>query len=168
MFPESVEKALLSYLSALSGQKSIRSLDDLEQLSAGEFLAIMEKADDKMLGVVVQYLKSSPKGRDFFDKLMGSHEEENRQLVDSFFQRYMDLVIPDEKEISYYNPLLVYLPPQVFDDLAFVQSRQNFFMRQTIDTINEYFYQIFNEETQFKVDEQERAWAYFWEQITRE
>jgi hypothetical protein len=160
------EKLILKYLSGLNTGKRIKNLKDLEQLSARELLLLAKDIDDRMLGLFIQLLKSSRQGRSIFDKLMGDHEEANRDLVDSFFNRYMKMIIPDESELKYYNPLSVYLPPETFDDLAFVQSRQQYFLRQTIDTINEYLHDMFHEDRSFKAGEQDKAWSYFWEKIS--
>ena len=166
-FPKEFEGPLLSYLSLISPRNKISGLEQLEQMDTREFLQLLQKTDDQVLGLVILYLKSSARGREFFEKLMGEHEEENRQLVDSFFDRYMKLVIPDEEDLKYANPLITYLPAEVLDDLAFVESRRSFFLRQTIDTINEYFFEVLKEDTDFKAGEQEQAWLHFWESVSK-
>ena len=98
---------------------------------------------------------------------MGEHEEENRDAVDRFFNRYMNLVLNEEVATPSYNPLEVYMPPNTFEDLVFVQSRQSFFMRQTIETINDYLEKVIDLEEGFKVGEQEKAWSHFWSSITK-
>jgi hypothetical protein len=69
------------------------------------------------------------------------------------------------QEGEHFNPLEVYLPAHTFDDLAFVQSRQAFFLRQTIDTINEYLDGVFKRRHTFGPGEQQLAWEYFWEKV---
>ncbi|MEO6097038.1 MAG: hypothetical protein ABIW76_15700, partial [Fibrobacteria bacterium] len=59
----------------------------------------------------------------------------------------------------------VYMPTHTFDDLAFIQSRQAFFLRQTIDIINEYLNNAFRRKHGFGPGEQQLAWEYFWEKV---
>ena len=161
---QSIEAYFFSYLSAQTG-KPIKSLADLEALETRPLLELIQSLDDQLLGLFIHIIKQSNKKAEFFEKLMGEHEEDNRMLVDDFFSRYMKLILPEEEETHYFNPLSFYLPPETHDDLTFVQSRMNFFLRQTIDTINEYFLQIFEEPTNFKTGEQEKAWHWFWSRV---
>src|SRR6185295_16764832 len=156
---------MLAYLSGLGKGPRFHSLEDLAALSSRELLLLARKVDDAALGLFVQLLKSAGKNAALFDKLMGEHEEENRPLVDAFFERYLKAVLSGADEPANFNPLEVYLPPHVFDDLAFVQSRQPFFLRQRIDTINEYLDGVFENGHGFHVGEQEKAWAYFWDRV---
>jgi hypothetical protein len=165
MLSEEYEKMMLIYLSGLVEGQGFRKVGDLNRLSSHELLELSQKVDDSALGLFVQLLKSSESGERLFEKLMGDHEEENRQLVDMFFNRYLKVVLSSVQEGEHFNPLEVYLPAHTFDDLAFVQSRQPFFLRQTIDTINEYLDQVFRRKHTFAPGEQQAAWEYFWEKV---
>ncbi|MDB5106507.1 MAG: hypothetical protein JWP91_4196 [Fibrobacteres bacterium] len=165
MLSEDYEKMMLIYLSGLVDGPGFRKSEDLNRLSSHELLKLSQKVDDSALGLFVQLLKSSQSGERLFEKLMGDHEEENRQLVDAFFQRYLKVVLSSVQEGENFNPLEVYMPTHTFDDLAFVQSRQAFFLRQTIDTINEYLDSAFRRKHSFGPGEQQLAWEYFWEKV---
>ncbi|HAO98572.1 MAG TPA: hypothetical protein DCQ83_00850 [Fibrobacteres bacterium] len=165
MLSEEHQQMMLAYLSGLGKGPRFRCLDDLSALSARDLLLLARKVDDAALGLFVQLLKTGGGGESLFDKLMGDHEEENRPLVDAFFNRYFKAVLSNAEEPLNFNPLEVYLPPHVFDDLAFVQSRQPFFLRQRIDVINEYLDDVFEGGHGFLVGEQEKAWEYFWDRV---
>jgi hypothetical protein len=165
MLSEDYEKMMLIYLSGLTDGPGFRKSEDLNRLSSQELLKLSEKVDDSALGLFVQLLKSSESGERLFEKLMGDHEEENRALVDAFFARYLKVVLSNVQEGENFNPLEVYLPTHTFDDLAFVQSRQGFFLRQTIDTINEYLDGAFRSKHAFEPGEQQQAWEYFWGKV---
>ena len=110
---------------------------------------------------------SSPTGS-MAERLMGDHEEDNRPLVDAFFERYRRSVLAVEGPGDF-NPLETYLPAHTLDDLAFVQSRQAFFLRQTCAVINEYLDGLFpapnGKKHAFPAGEQEKAWAWFWDKV---
>lgn len=175
MLSEDYEKMMLIYLSGLVDGPGFRKSEDLNRLSSRELLLLSQKVDDSALGLFVQLLKGSPAGERgeggrndgerLFEKLMGDHEEENRELVDAFFSRYLKVVLSSVQEGEHFNPLEVYLPSHTFDDLAFVQSRQAFFLRQTIDTINEYLDEVFKRKHSFGPGDQQLAWEYFWEKV---
>ena len=165
MLSEEYEKMMLIYLSGLSDGPGFHKSEDLNRLNSQELLQLSQKVDDSALGLFVQLLKSSESGERLFEKLMGDHEEENRQLVDAFFQRYLKVVLSAVQEGENFNPLEVYMPATSFEDLAFIQSRQSFFLRQTIDTINEYLNQVFRSKHHFVSGEQQLAWEYFWEKV---
>jgi hypothetical protein len=165
MLSEDYEKMMLIYLSGLVDGPGFRKAEDLNRLSSRELLQLSQKVDDSALGLFVQLLKGGQSGERLFEKLMGDHEEENRQLVDAFFSRYLKVVLSSVQEGEHFNPLEVYLPGHTFDDLAFVQSRQAFFLRQTIDTINEYLDGVFKRRHTFGPGEQQLAWEYFWEKV---
>jgi hypothetical protein len=165
MLSEEYEKTMLIYLSGLVDGPGFRHSEDLNRLSSKELLLLSQKVDDSALGLFVQLLKGSQSGERLFEKLMGDHEEENRQLVDDFFSRYLKVVLSGVQEGEHFNPLEIYLPSHTFDDLAFVQSRQPFFLRQTSETINEYLDSIFRRKHSFQPGEQQQAWDYFWERI---
>jgi hypothetical protein len=156
---------MLIYLSGLVDGPGFRKCEDLNRLSSRELLQLSQKVDDSALGLFVQLLKSGQSGERLFEKLMGDHEEENRHLVDAFFSRYLKVVLSSVQEGGRFNPLEVYLPGHTFDDLAFVQSRQAFFLRQTIDIINEYLDGVFKRKHRFEPGEQQLAWEYFWEKV---
>src|SRR3954463_15121130 len=160
MLSEEYEKMMLIYLSGLVDGPGFRRSEDLNRLSSHELLLLGQKVDDSALGLFVQLLKSSESGERLFEKLMGDHEEENRTLVDAFFSRYLKVVLSNVQEGENFNPLEVYLPTHTFDDLAFVQSRQGFFLRQTIDTINESLNGAFRSKHHFGPGEQQLAWEY--------
>ncbi|MDQ3001171.1 MAG: hypothetical protein M3Y08_07915 [Fibrobacterota bacterium] len=165
MLSEDYEKMMLIYLSGLVDGPGFRKSEDLNRLTSHELLQLSQKVDNSALGLFVQLLKSSQSGDRLFEKLMGDHEEENRELVDAFFLRYLKVVLSSVQEGETFNPLEVYMPIHTFDDLAFIQSRQVFFLRQTIDTINEYLDQAFRRKHNFAPGEQQLAWEYFWEKV---
>jgi len=165
MLSEDYEKMMLIYLSGLVDGPGFRKTEDLNRLSSHELLQLSQKVDDSALGLFVQLLKGGQSGERLFEKLMGDHEEENRELVDAFFSRYLKVVLSSVQEGEHFNPLEVYLPGHTFDDLAFVQSRQAFFLRQTIDTINEYLNGVFKRKHAFAPGDQQLAWEYFWEKV---
>jgi hypothetical protein len=169
MLSEDYEKMMLIYLSGLVDGPGFRKTEDLNRLTSRELLQLSQKVDDSALGLFVQLLKGGlgegSQGERLFEKLMGDHEEENRQLVDAFFSRYLKVVLSSVQEGEHFNPLEVYLPGHTFDDLAFVQSRQAFFLRQTIDIINEYLDGVFKRKHSFGPGEQQLAWEYFWEKV---
>jgi hypothetical protein len=168
MLSEEHQGMMLAYLSGLRKGARLRSLEDLAALSSRELLQLARKVDEAALGLFVQLLKDSGQSAPLFQKLMGDHEEENRPLVDEFFGRYFKSVLSCSGEPGTFNPLETYLPGHVLDDLAFVQSRQPFFLRQRIDIINEYLNGLPGLEggnAQFKPGEQEQAWAWFWEKV---
>jgi hypothetical protein len=89
-------------------------------------------------------------------------------LVDDFFARYFKSVLAVAEGAPPFNPLEVYLPAHSLQDLAFVQSRQAFFLRQTCAVINAYLDGLFPQPGAahaFPAGEQEKAWAYFWEKV---
>jgi hypothetical protein len=80
----------------------------------------------------------------------------------------MDIILEQEDANgSFGNPLLAYLPPECFDDLAFIQSRQSFFLRQTIDTINEFLKTACQCPVTFDPGKQEDAWKWFWNHVLK-
>jgi hypothetical protein len=175
MLSEEYEKMMLIYLSGLVEGPGFRKPDDLRRLTSRELLELSAKVDDTALGLFVQLLKGAEArdddpanahgGEKLFEKLMGDHEEDNRELVDGFFSRYLKVVLSSVQEGDNFNPLEVYLPSSTFDDLVFLQGRQAFFLRQTIDTINEYLDGIFRRKHDFPAGAQQAAWDYFWERI---
>lgn len=168
MLSEEHQNMMLAYLSGLRRGARLRSLDDLAALPARDLLLLARKVDDAALGIFIQLLKSAGEGRTLFAKLMGDHEEDNRPLVDAFFDRYYRSVLASADERPPYNPLEIYLPAYVLDDLAFVQSRQAFFLRQPCAVINEYLDGVFprpDAPHAFQPNELDAAWAYFWDRV---
>jgi hypothetical protein len=165
---EEHQNMMLAYLSGLRRGARLRSLDDLAALTARDLLLLARKVDEAALGLFIQLLKSSGDGGALFAKLMGDHEEDNRPLVDEFFNRYYASVLALSDGAPPYNPLEVYLPAHALDDLAFVQSRQAFFLRQTCAVINEYLDKLFprgGESHAFPAGGQDQAWTYFWNKV---
>lgn len=165
MLNEEHERMMLVYLSGLLRDKVLRSIEDLAAMESRELLLLAAQVDDAALGLFVQMLKSTGHGARLFERLMGEHEEENRPLVDAFFNRYLQTVLSGADESKDYNPLEIYLPATALDDLAFVQTRQAFFLRQTAETINEYLSALFGGEHDYQAGEQEIAWDYFWDKV---
>jgi hypothetical protein len=173
MLSQEHQDMMLAYLSGLRKGARLRSLEDLCALSSRDLLLLARKVDEAALGLFVQLLKDSGKSAPLFQKLMGDHEEENRPLVDEFFDRYFRSVLSGGGEPENFNPLETYLPAHALDDLAFVQSRQPFFLRQRIEVINDYLTGLqagANEAPgegppTFKAGEQDQAWAWFWDKV---
>jgi hypothetical protein len=180
MLSEEHQNMMLAYLSGLRKGARLRSLADLAALSSRDLLLLARKVDEAALGLFVQLLKDSGpsnSGVPLFQKLMGDHEEENRHLVDEFFDRYFKSVLSGADGPLNFNPLETYLPSHTLEDLAFVQSRQPFFLRQTIEVINEYLDILLTDNKKstpqtpataqhsFQAGEQEQAWAYFWDKV---
>ena len=166
MLEPEFQEILLKYLSQQGG-RVFNDLKDLEDLSGGELLTLAQNIKDEMLPVFIGMLKSSSKGSDLFHRLMGEHEEDNRALVDSFFERYQKRILIEKYEPSHLNPLILYMPLETLTDLVFVQSREAFFCRQTAEIINEYFEEIFKEKLQFVAGEEKQAWEYFWNKVMK-
>lgn len=165
MLNEEHERMMLAYLSSLMKGLRLPDKEALCALETQQLLRLAERVDDAALGLFVQMLKSTGQGTQLFERLMGDHEEENRPLVDAFFSRYLNVVLSGIEEGRDFNPLEMYLPLPSLDDLAFVQTRQAFFLRQTSETINDYLNEIFGGEHQFASGEQEKAWNYFWGKV---
>lgn len=165
MLSEEHQNMMLAYLSGLRAGPRFRTVDDLAALSSRDLLRLARRVDESALGLFVQLLKSTGRGESLFCKLMGDHEEENRPLVDDFFSRYLRATLSSADGPGQANPLETHLPGHMLDDLAFVQSRQQFFLRQRIDVINAYLDGICGGRHAFPPGEQERAWAYFWDKV---
>jgi hypothetical protein len=159
-------KVILSYLSAVAG-KTVRSADDLLAMGTEPFLDLTEKIPDEALPIVVSLFKSTLHGRELFIKLTGDPDEPPGKKAAAFFKRYSNLVLAQEDTTANFNPLLLYLPPESFDDLAFIQSRQSFFLRQTVDTINEFLKTACRCTDIFGPGQQEEAWIWYWNYLLR-
>jgi hypothetical protein len=159
-------KVILSYLSAIAG-RTVRSVDDVLSMGTDQFLDLTEKIPDEALPVIISVFKSSLRGRELFHTLTGNLDEATGRKAQAFLKRYMDLVLAQEDTNGNFNPLLVYLSPGCFEDLAFVQSRQSFFLRQTVDTINEFLKIACRCTDIFGPGQQEEAWTWFWNYLLR-
>jgi hypothetical protein len=152
---------LLRYLSLIS-RKPIRTIDELLSYGTEEFLGLMEKVPDEVLPHCISLFKSTRRGKDFFHKISYDLDETTSPRAQALLRRYMELMLQSHELSDGFNPLIVYLPPACFDDCAFVQSRQSFFLRQTIDTINEFLQTNCGYHGAFEPGCQEEAWAWFW------
>lgn len=148
------------------GKPPMHSVLDLLALPAAELLDLGTELPDEVFLLYVQVLKSN-RQEGLFTKLMGEHEEENRARVDAFFNRYMGLVLEPAEQSADFNPLLFYIPPESFQDLSFVQSREAFFKRQTIVHINEFLDAHFTAPRQFHAEEQDAAWNFFFGELLK-
>jgi len=161
-----MEKLVLDILNQITGgNPPIHETKDLALLSSRQLLELADQTPPELLPLLVRFLKESRGGLRLFEKLMGEHEEENRELVDRFFSRYFQLVMePSEIEE---NPLLLYLDPEMFHDLALVQTREGFFKRQSIACINEFLAAHFNHANPFAPGEQDLAWNFFFSELLK-
>jgi len=141
----------------------IESAEDLHRCPTRCLLELADELADDMLPLFVALIKRADKQGSLFHKLMGDHEEDNGDLVDRFFRRYRKLVMDPANENL--NPLKVYLPPACFQDLIFVQSREHFFKRQTIEHINEYLQHCFKETVTFNALQHDEAWSWFFNRV---
>lgn len=161
-----MEQIFLDFLDGLQGGKPpIRSVQDLIALDSATLLSLADKLPGELLPLLVRTLKESQEGNVLFQKLMGDHDEDNRELVDRFFYRYMNLVVEDPLEE--YNPLIHYLDPEMFRDIALIQSRELFFKRQSIVHINEFLSLHFQLDEEFQPGQQDEAWAFFFGELLR-
>lgn len=155
---------LLDRLHGVPGK--IKTATDLAKLDSRTLLTLSELLPDELLPFFIQLLKETRDGAGLFEKLLGDHEEENRELVDKFFGRYMKLVLADDEEAPQ-NPLLVYLVPEMFEDIDLMQTREAFFKSQTIANINEFLQAHFELDVPFRVGEQDKAWSFFFSEILK-
>jgi hypothetical protein len=159
-------KVILDYLSTITG-RAFNSVDDLLTLGTNGFLDLAAKIDDAILPIFISMFKSTLRGRELFYLLTEGLDESMDKRATAFFNRYMDLVLVQEDAGGHYNPLVVYLAPECFDDLAFIQSRQSFFLRQTINTINEFLNTACGCDLTFAPGRQEEAWKWFWDHLLK-
>ncbi len=161
---ERLSELLLGHFSQIVGMELL-TVKDLAELPSKTLLVLGCKLEEELLPHYVQMLKEMELGESIFHKLMGEHEEENRELVDRFFERYMNVVM--EPKLDDYNPLLAHLPADHFHDLAFIQSREVYFKSQTIQIIVEFLGHHFHEVPPFEIADQNSAWNWFWNEITK-
>lgn len=160
--PEEVVRQLLLHFSRLTGRQLL-SPSDLARLPSRTLLELARQLPDTFLPALVSLLKGAAPG--IFQKLLGDHEEENRDLSQEFFQRYSQIVLEPE-ETAHYNALFLYLPKETLDDLVLVESRQSFFLRQEIEAINEWMWELFGLGP-FAAGAQEEAWEVLWNHLLR-
>jgi hypothetical protein len=164
MLTDDEMNAFLGYLWVVGG-KGFGSIDDIMAMGTEGFLNLTQKIPDEALPIVISAFKRSRRGQEFFHKLTGDLDAASAARAKAFLQRYMNIILEQEDSKAILNALIAYLPPHCFDDLAFIQSRQAFFLRQSIDTINE-FLQISCECTEtFAPGRQEEAWLWFWNHV---
>ncbi len=132
--PDELAPRALAYFSQILG-RDLEDVTDLAGLSAHDLLRLADLLPDGVLPALVSLLKGA--GAGVFEKLLGDHEEENRALSDRFFSRYRELVL-ESLDDQNFNPLEAWLPPEACQDLAFLSSRQTFFLRQEMIHINEW------------------------------
>ena len=167
MNEEELARLLLALLNQLRPKaRPLVAVEDLTALPAAELLDLSKALPDEIFLLYVQVLKHHRSGG-LFAKLMGDHEEENRVRVDEFFKRYMGLVLEPAETVADFNPLLYYIPPEGFQDLGFIQSREAFFKRQTMAHINEFLDVHFDLPTPFHPEEQDKAWNFFFAELLK-
>jgi hypothetical protein len=159
--PDELVSKALAYFGRVVGRDLV-SPADLARLSSGELLHLADRIPDELLPALVGLLKGA--GPCVFERLLGEHEEENRELSDRFFERYRAVVLEPGGDDS--NPLEVWLPPETCHDLAFLASRQAFFLRQEIRHVNEWLGRNFGIGP-FPADAQLEAWNALWTHLTR-
>lgn len=160
-FLDQYAEQFLSFLNQIS-PRPLRYLEELSCLESHEILQTAAKCPDSALPLFVHALKKSPEGVETFQKLMGDHEDDNIELVNSFFDRYMNVILSEEDPKGF-NPLIHYIPEESFNDLVFLQSRKDYFCAQEMDLIMQFLrYHFENEAPEFIPGEQISAWNWFW------
>ncbi|MGL1936931.1 MAG: hypothetical protein OCD01_18025 [Fibrobacterales bacterium] len=167
MLDQESKDLLLNYLSMVRSEYEFKTAEDINKLSASDLLRILNEVNDDALPFFVNLIKEADSKGSLFQKLMGEHQEDNVALSETFFKRYMGMVMQDESALTDFNALIYYLPEETFGDLAFIQSRHSFFMHQTIGDINNFLTAHFNLDELFEVGEEDRAWDYFWSQLLK-
>ncbi|HNY32049.1 MAG TPA: hypothetical protein PKO15_14285 [Fibrobacteria bacterium] len=160
--PDELAPQALTYFSQILGRE-LEDVSDLAALSSRDLLRLADLLPEPILPALVSLLKGA--GAGVFDKLLGDHEEENRELSDRFFTRYRELVLETPLDGDF-NPLEAWLPPEACQDLAFLSSRQTFFLRQEMDHINEWMARNFGLGP-FPPATQLEAWNELWSFLTR-
>ena len=159
--PDELAKRALAYFGRILGRE-IPSREALAALPSADLLLLADRLPDGFLPALVGLLKGM--GSHGFERLLGDHEEENRQLSDRFFERYRATVLePPLAEDD--NPLEIWLPCEVCHDLAHLATRQSFFLRQEIRHINEWLERHFHIGP-FPPGGQENAWNALWTHLT--
>lgn len=160
--PDELVPRALAYFGHLLG-RSLETERDLATLPAEDLLRLVDLVPDDVLPALMGLLKGA--GPRIFEKLLGDHEEENRGLSEKFFQRYRSLVL-DGAAGADFNPLEEWLPPEACHDLAFLASRQAFFLRQDIEHINQWLARHFGLGPHLPSHQLE-AWNDLWSHLTK-
>lgn len=159
--PEELARRALAYFGRILGTE-IPTREALAALPSAQLLLLADRLPDGFLPALVGLLKGA--GPHAFEKLLGEHEEENRELSERFFERYRAMVLEppcDEDD----NPLEIWLPHEVCHDLAFLATRQAFFLRQEMRHINPWLERHF-QIGPFPPAAQEEAWSALWARLT--
>ena len=165
-FLDQYEEQFLVFLNQIC-PRPIRFLEELSCLEARELLETADKCPDSALPLFIYALKRSPEGEETFQKLMGDHEDENTELVNKFFERYMDVILREEDPKGF-NPLIHYIPEESFGDLVFLESRREYFCAQDMGIIMQFLRYHFEKETpDFLAGEQSLAWSWFWDKASQ-
>lgn len=130
--PDELARHALAYFGQILGRR-LESASDLAGLPAFDLLTLADRLPDGFLPALVGLLKGA--GPYAFQRLLGDHEEENRELSDRFFLRYREMVL-EPAEVEETNPLDIWLPPEACHDLGLLATRQAFFLRQRIEHVN--------------------------------
>jgi hypothetical protein len=161
LLPDDLAGPVLAHFARLLG-RPIADRHHLAALPAAELLRLADRLPDGFLPALVGMLKGSGPG--VFEKLLGEHDEIHREASERFFRRYMAMVLePDD--LGDFNPLDAWLPPEACQDLAFLASRQAFFLRQEIQVVNAWMASHFGLGP-FAPGAQEEAWNALWTRIT--
>ena len=160
--PDELAARTLAYFGRVLGRR-LRVPADLVDLPPSDLLLLADRIPDGFLPALVGLLKGLGPGS--FERLLGEHEEENRELSERFFNRYRAVVL-EPAHVEESNPLEIWLPVEACHDLAFLASRQPFFMRQEIRHINEWLLRNF-QLGPFPAAAQLDAWNALWTRLTR-
>lgn len=161
LLPDDLAGPVLAHFGRLLG-RPLADREALAALPAGEILRLADLLPDGFLPALVGMLKGG--GAGVFEKLLGDHDEVHREASEKFFRRYMDMVL-EPPELGDFNPLEAWLPVEACQDLAFLASRQTFFLRQEIVHINAWMEANFGLGP-FAPGAQEDAWNALWTRIT--
>ena len=161
LFPDDLAGPVLAYFGRLLG-RPLTDRESLVALPASEILRLADLLPDGFLPALVGMLKGG--GAGVFEKLLGDHDEVNRDASERFFKRYMEMVLEPSREGDF-NPLEAWLPAEVCQDFAFLASRESFFLRQEISHINAWIGANFGLGP-FPPGGQEDAWNALWTRIT--
>lgn len=160
------EQQFLQFLNQIC-PRPIRYFEELSCLEARELLETADKVPDAALPLFVYALKRSPEGVETFQKLMGDHDDDNTELVNRFFDRYMSVILNGEDPKGF-NPLIHYIPEDSFNDLVFLESRREYFCSQEIEVVMQFLrYHFEKRAPDFCMGEQRLAWSWFWETVSR-
>jgi len=159
--PDELAAKTLAYFGRILGRR-LEAPAELAGLSARELLQLADRIPDGFLPALVGLLKGAdPHG---FERLLGDHEEENRELSDRFFARYQAIVL-EPQGFDDHNPLEIWLPGESCHDLAFLATRQAFFLRQEIRHVNDWLRRNFGIGP-FPAGGQTDAWNALWTRLT--